>query len=75
MEIAEMHDDLAHWRELATDCLRLLGDGAVPPPPVTAFRFADYDAIATRRQTTVREADLRGRDLFRHRHKSVAPGT
>ena len=37
-----MHDDPEHCRELTRACLRLLADGAVPPPPVTAYRFAEY---------------------------------
>ena len=37
-----MHDDPDHARELTLDCLRLLGDGAVPPPPVTTYDYERY---------------------------------
>ena len=37
-----MHDDPERCRELTAACLRLLADGAVPPLPVTSYRYADY---------------------------------
>jgi thioester reductase-like protein len=36
-----MHDDPAHCRELSAACLRLLADGAVPPLPVTTYRYPE----------------------------------
>jgi thioester reductase-like protein len=41
-----MHDDPDRARELTLDCLRLLEDGAVPPPPVTTYGYERYaDAL------------------------------
>lgn len=41
-----MNDDPAHARELTQACLRLLGDGAVPPLPVTTYPYERYaDAL------------------------------
>ena len=37
-----MHDDPDHARELTLDCLRLLADGAVPPPQVTTYGYERY---------------------------------
>ena len=37
-----MHDDQGPCPELTLDCLRLLADGAIPPPQVTTYGYERY---------------------------------